>query len=191
MIQIVLLAASLLAQDDKGQSLYKFKTGTTWTFDVKTTGEVPKLAKMEFKVTGEADGKVEVETRAFREEGEPRVETLQWSVNGGGFLVWTEVRKGSTRDPMHLLKLGAKKGDVWEWKDEDRNRKGTHLGVEELKVPAGTYKDATRVKIEITDGPGTYALDFHLVPGIGVVRMSGGAGANTITMELKEFKPAK
>jgi hypothetical protein len=187
----LLLAAPLLLQDAAADPYYKFKTGTTWTFDVVAKGKGPDLKKLELKVSGEGTGRTDVESRAWRSEGEPRVQSLRWTIKEG-FLIWVEVRDGAEKDPIQLYKPGSKKGDTWEWMEgEKRRAKGTNLGTEEVKVPAGTYKDALHLQFEIQEGGPKVTLDIYLAAGVGPVKMVGGSGTDSMGYELKEFKPAK
>jgi len=189
-----LLAASLLVQDDRGEPLYKFKTGTAWVFDGSAVGKGPKMSKMELSVAGESGGKIDVDSRKFQGEGGPKSDVLRWRVDEG-MLIWAEVHGGAEKRPVRILRLGSAKGDAWEWSDGETYKfKGTNLGAEEVKVPAGTYKDAihTRVELQLLQGgQEKFSMEFWLAPGVGPVKMVAGDERGSVTLDLKEFKPAK
>jgi hypothetical protein len=188
---VILLAASLLAQDDPCESIYKFKPGTTWSFIGVRTGKGPNFSKMELKVLSGTPGRTELEAKRYRGGDEPEVVTVRWSVDQG-ILSWAEIRDGKERDQMQLHKAGAKKGDTWEWtRDDDQKAQGKSLGVEEVKVPAGTYKDAIHTRVEPQGGPEKFGIDFYFAPGVGPVKMVAGDERGSLTLELKEFKSAK
>ncbi len=188
----LILVALSLGQDDKGESLYKFKTGTFWSYEIKAPeGKGPGLVKMEMKAAGEVDGKTEVETNQFMASGQSHKEKLRWFVKDG-VLTWSEVRGEKEKDPVQFLRIGAKKGDTWEWAGmEGRKAKGTYLGLEELKVPAGTYKDVHHCRLEMEEHGDSMAMDVYLVAGVGMLKMSAKMGEEMMSFELKEFKPEK
>jgi hypothetical protein len=191
MSPLFLLAASLLVQDGTGESLYRFKAGTAWTFEGTRTGKGPNLSKMELKVLSETPGRTELEAKRFRGGDEPEVVTVRWSVDQG-ILSWVEVRDGKERDQLQLHKAGSKKGDTWEWtRDENLKAQGKNLGVEEVQVPAGTYKNAIHTRVEPQGSPEKFGIDFYFAPGVGPVKMVAADERGSLTLELKEFKPAK
>lgn len=191
MRSVLLWAAFLLAQDDTGESLYKFKAGTAWTFEGVRTGKGPNLSKMELRVSSETPGRTELEAKRYRGGDEPEVTTVRWSVDQG-ILSWAEVRDGKERDQMQLHKAGSKKGDTWEWtRDENLKAQGKNLGVEEVKVPAGTYKDAIHTRVEPQGSAEKFGIDFYFAPGVGPVKMVAADERGSLTLELKEFKLAK
>src|SRR5206468_4922553 len=88
----------------------------------------------------------------------------------GGYLV-TRTLGGV---PVRLYKLGSKKGDRWECTDarlkSDPDRVFTHLGVETVAVPAGTFRNARHVRVEIVAEGRRHTGDFYIVPGVGIVK---------------------
>jgi hypothetical protein len=65
----------------------------------------------------------------------------------------------------------------------------THQGTVEVKVPAGTYKDAVRTQLKI---PEDAKIDFYVVPKVGLVKIEiHESNGDPNLFELAEFKPAK
>jgi hypothetical protein len=140
-----------------------------------------------------AEGRVVVESKEYVVEGkDPVLKTLAWAVQDG-FLVWGEVRGGRIQSPLRVYKPGSKKGDTW--KSPLTGGRGeleaVHLGAAEVKVPAGTYRDAVRVAFRYGTDQEKPLMEIALVPGVGMVRFGGTAGAAQALMELSEFKEAK
>ena len=187
---LLLAAAPFLLQESAADPYYKFRPGTTWTYDVVARTKGPNPTKLELKVSGQDAGVTDLESRAWKGEGEPRLQMIRWSVKDG-ILTWAEVRDGAEKDPIQVYKPGSKKGDTWEWLEEKRRGKGTHLGTEEVKVPAGTYADAIHLQFEMQGEGPKFTLDIHLAAGVGPVRMAAGNAGDSMAYELKEFKPAK
>jgi hypothetical protein len=88
-----------------------------------------------------------------------------------------------------LLKPGTKKDDIWSAGGDERNAgEGKNLGIEEVKVGAGTYADAIHTHVSLKSEE---RIDFYLVPKVGLVRFVRARGDRQVTIELKEFKPGK
>lgn len=190
---VLAIAAVAFLLDDNAEPFYKFKAGTFWTFEAtKKPAKGPKMSKLEFKVVKEEEGKIELESKAHRDGSEPQVESLRWAVKDG-ILTWSEIRSGEEKTTMQLYKLGSKKGDTWEWAiTEGGKAKSTHLGREEVKVAAGTYKDALHVQFEMVDGPVKFTMEIYFAAGVGPVKVIGGStDEDRTTLELKEFKIEK
>ena len=87
-----------------------------------------------------------------------------------------------------MLKAGSKKDERWTTPLGE----STHLGVEELKVPAGSYKDAVKTRLKIGPDDAATVIEFHLVPGVGLARLSlSASGGAPDSFELTAFKPAR
>ncbi len=93
----------------------------------------------------------------------------------------------SRESPFPIVKLGAKKGDMWEHKDGDRVTKYEHMGEDEVAVPAGKYK---AIKIVHTgDIAGTKNVTTEwFAKGVGIVKKVSDTGGSVSTMELKSVK---
>lgn len=176
-IAIALLAVFLSSPgpEDTGEQFYKFKVGTKWT--MKQTG-LDEESKVTTEVTKNEDGKVWIESKEYRKDEEsPKVKTLVWYVEGG-LLVWAE----KLLPVFNLYKLGSKKGDSWTaGPGMPEGAQAKHMGIEEVKVPAGTYKDAVHVQITIKET----AADFYLAPGVGLIKTTMGDAGK---VELTEFQ---
>ena len=174
------LAIALLLQDE----FYKFKPETTWVYKASHPGEERVITG---KVLGEKDGKVTLDWTETKLDGTPHeASEVDWVVKDG--LLWVEARqKGEAAAILRfpVLKAGAKKDDTWST-DIGESR---HHGAEEVKVAAGAYKDAVRTRLKIADGT---LIDFYLVANVGLIKVAVvPSNGDTITFELKEFKPAK
>jgi hypothetical protein len=75
--------------------------------------------------------------------------------------------------PLRQFAFFARTGDIWKWRGTFGAKKRVdefkHRGLEEVKVPAGTY-NAVAV-LQTTDGGDD--ITFWLARGVGVVRLSG------------------
>lgn len=172
---ILLLALSL--QDE----LYRFKPETAWTY-ARVQGSEEKLITA--KVVEDRDGQTLIDWRESKLDGsEAQDSEILWIARDG--MLWAEARgKGEAQAFLRfpVLKAGAKKDDTWTT-DVGESR---HHGVEELTVPAGTYKDAVRTQLKTADGT---LVDFYLAPKVGLVKASVVPSAGeTIRFELKSFK---
>ena len=184
---IAIAAVVALLQDDTGEQFYKFPVGTAWKFLEKNDD---KEKKTDVKVLKVEDGKVHMESRDFKAEGEPKVETLVWWVMDGA-LVWGEMKGDELRPQLRYYKCGSKKGDTWDavaGKDGPPEAKATHMGATDVKVPAGEYKDCVHVRFEM----GARTINMYWAPKVGLVKMEMSMGGEVkTTIELTEFTPAK
>lgn len=186
----ILLAAAALLQADTGESFCRFPKGTSWTYR-RSQGDT--AFKVVMTVTDQAEGRLVVESREYAEEGkEPRPKTLAWAVEEG-FLLWGEFKGGKIQSPLRVYKIGSKKGDTWKSPvgEGKGDLEATHMGTVEVKVPAGTYRDAVQVAFRFgTDQPKPL-MEIVLAPKVGMVRFGGSAGSLQAVMELEEFKEGK
>jgi hypothetical protein len=182
-----LALVAFLQDKDTGEQFYKFKVGTSWTLTQK---ENDKQSTIELKVLKEDGGKVHIESKEDKGEGRVREQTLVWYCEDEA-LLWGELAKdGTLRPQIRYYKVGSKKGDTWDanaGKGGPPNAKATHMGTAEVKVPAGTYKDALHVQITMDRG----TINMYWAPGVGIVKMDGAMGEDTMLIELKEFKEGK
>lgn len=174
---------------DSADRYYKFKRGTTWTFDHAIDG---KKWKETFRVVELKDDSVIVETTdEWEGEGKPRVEKTAWFVRNG-YLTWSQIKGEERRDVFRLLKVGSKKGDSWKAL-EGEEATVTHQGATEVKVPAGSYKDVVQVRFQgevtIRNKQVSSAMDYFFAPGVGLVKVEifrDGKFAELV--ELTQFK---
>lgn len=178
MFAALVLASCLQADAD---SFVKFGKGTSWTFD-QSDGDKKSVTTMTVEKT--EDGKTFINVR----EGDaPSDTTVAWYVEDG-FWISSRLVNGTFRPEARILKMGSKKGDTWSASLEERRKMdATHQGTEEIKVAAGTYKDAAHVRIVMDGG----TMDLYLVPKVGLVKLLIEAGDETKRLELKEFKEGK
>lgn len=176
----MILLLTLALQDE----LYRFKPETAWTYK-RVQGNEEKLIAA--KVVEDRDGQTLLDWRESKPDGSDAQDSeILWIVRDG--ILWAEARgKGEAQAFLRfpVLKAGSKKDDTWTT-DAGESR---HHGLEELKVPAGTYKDVVRTQLKTADGT---LVDFYLAPKVGLVKAGVvTSSGETITFELKEFKPAK
>lgn len=186
-IRIAFAAALLALQDtDTGEPYFKFRPGTEWTYVHTADG---KSSRAVLTVTKEQDGRVHVETKSYRADPEkPAVHEQVWYVEDG-HVVWAAVREKQVEPQVRIYKIGSCKGDTWKdlAQSDTKSAVATHHGTEEVTVPAGTFKSATKVQVRVDRS----ALTLWLVPDVGMVRLETTDGVKTATSELKEFKPGK
>jgi hypothetical protein len=174
------IALALMLQDE----FFKFPAETSWTYKRVQNDQERVITA---KVLGEKDGRVRLDWTEAKLDGTLQENSeVTWLVKEG--ILWAEVRaKGEEAVSLALpvLKVGSKKDDTWT---TDAGA-STHQGTEEVKVPAGTYKDAVHTSLK---AEGDTLINFYIVPKVGLVKVTvASAGGDAITFELKEFKPAK
>lgn len=170
-------AIALLLQDE----FYKFPVDTTWTYKRVQNDEERVITA---KVLDEKDGRVRLDWKEAKLDGTPQENSeVTWLVKDG--ILWAEVRaKGEDTVSLALpvLKVGSKKDDTWTTGAGG----STHQGTEEVKVPAGTYKDAVHTQLK---AEGDTLINFYIAPKVGLVKVTvAPPGGEAITFELKEFK---
>lgn len=175
-----MIALALLVQDE----FYKFPPETAWTYKRVQNNEERVITA---KVLDEKEGRVRLDWKEARLDGTPEENSeVTWLVKDG--ILWAEVRaKGEEAVSLALpiLKVGSKKDDTWTTGAGE----STRLGTEEVKVPAGAYKDAVHTQLK---AEGDTLINFYLVPKVGLVKVTvAPANGDAITFELKEFKPVK
>ncbi len=180
-----LIAFALLLQAD-ADALYKFKAGTSWTYEKKDGGPGGVVT---MTVSGvDKDGRVSIDQREQILDAQPRLSKQAWFVKDG-LLHWVEISNSGTDTPfLDVYKVGSRKGDSWKTAFPMGEADAKHMGVEEVKVGAGTYKNAVHVRI--AQGPAS--IDVWLAPGVGMVKsaMKPPMGP-AVEMSLKEFKAVK
>lgn len=187
MIRTWMLALSLLAPQDTAEEFYKFKPGTCWVYEMVEDG---KSRKMTLTVTKHDGAKVFLESvEERREGGEPKKETLFWSVEEG-FLTISEVKGEKSSPIFRVYKLGSKKGDTWKAPLIEGGADAVHLGTGEIEVPAGKYKDVVHVRltqlVNVEEKEMKFTADFHLAPKVGLVKLEIGTSHGKTVIQLKE-----
>ena len=105
-------------------------------------------------------------------------------------------RYGDTvlKPPFCLCRFPIKKGDAWgaDSKIGTGVLKGKlTLDLEDVTVPAGSYKDAVAVSGEFDDPAGKATTKLWLVRNVGVVKKSFASGDKKGTLELEKFEALK
>lgn len=170
------LFALLLCGQESLDPFYKFPAGTRWTFDVRQ-GE--RRARLVLTLLDAGSDPIRLESRKKFMDGEEEESErpVEWSVRKG-HLEWNA---GST---VRLQPAGAKKGDRWESPLYPSEGEMTCGGTLECKVAGGTYRNA----LLLQGKAGPTEVDFHLVPGVGPVRIEERRdGKAHSTTELASF----
>lgn len=87
------------------------------------------------------------------------------------------------------VKLPLEAGQSWKTTQGPMRLTHTVVGKETITVAGKVYKDAFHLQMKTEDG--RYVEDFWEVPGLGNVKSEIKLGGGTITLTLREFKPAK
>lgn len=178
---MTLIAAlvACLAQPDTGEQFFKFPAGTRWTY-AALQGE--QKSSIVLTLLRFAEGAAHLESRQKFEE-EERVESIEWGVTDG-IVTWSQVKDGKKTPVFPLYKVNSRKDDRWKVAGSLPEAEYTHAGTAECKVAAGIYRNAVRVQARGTIGEG----DFHLAPGIGLVRIDLRSDGKVVGgMELTSF----
>jgi hypothetical protein len=180
-------------RDNLSPRLFPMKVGAKWVyaFDEKeVTFEVLRSEK------GKDDGGAAV--FVVRRTIDKSVVDFRVAVEEDGVYIHAEGDKEFS-PPLRQFAFFARAGDTWKWRGTYGGKKRSdvfeNLGVQEVKVPAGTY---SAVAVERRDPDGPDHTTFWLAPNVGVVRLSGktelfgdGEKANLVVFEwrLKSYTP--
>src|SRR5436190_20261724 len=140
---------ALMLQADPGESLWKFEKGRTWLYHARThSGGKDFFTKYTEEVVEAGEAKIRIKSHSEQEGGGGVLMThddvFDWTVKDG-FLV--SLGEGET-DPIRLYQIGVKKGQSWKTRTlMGEKGEATFVGTEEIKVLAGTYKDAIHVAL--------------------------------------------
>jgi len=200
----VFLALSGVGAASQGdEDSFNFRKGTRWRYTgtagaTKTSliQEVFKISEGELFTKGEPATIYHLLMKTERDEPGGAAATLTTKSYLGveaGYLVTGSL--GGV--PVRLYKLGSKKGDRWECTDarlkSDPDRVFTHLGVETVSVPAGTFRNARHVRVVIAAEGRRHTGDFYIVPGVGIVKteaaVEGDGVHKRVVLELDRFEP--
>lgn len=171
---LVLLALASL-QDE----FYKFKPDTAWTYKRVEGSEERVIVG---KVLHEKDGRVTLDWKENKLDGSlHEASEVAWFVKDGVLTAEARGKDNGFVLELPVLKAGSKKDDTWS----SAAGESKHHGTEEVKVPAGTYKDAVRTQLKAGDT----LIDFWLAANVGLVKITVVPGnGDAIHFELKEFK---
>lgn len=197
----LLSARAAPSPDDES---FEFRKGTRWTYVGEQNGskktvveEVLQVSTEDLVVTGEPATVFHLAIRTLN------VETGRFELNmttaylalEGGFLV-TGSREGP---PIRIYKLDSRKGDSWPCIDARLTKLSdlvfTHLGEEEITVPAGTFRNARHIQVEFQTEGSRHVGDVYIVPGVGIVKSRTVTEANgekkSAFLELQKFSPPR
>ena len=152
---------------------------TTPAGDVKGVGSVIKVVKV--------DGQ---ECTLKSTTNGNSVEMIAGS--NDGYYCWGPIDNGKFKPTMRLFKYGAKAGDTWDgWVQKADNAPmvtAKYVGLEEVTVPAGTYKDVVHVQAVITDGP---TMDYYFAPKTGLIKLTILMHGAVSRVEMSAFTAGK
>lgn len=185
-LTLILLPASLPADDSGPRQFYPTAIGTEWVYDAGGVELVERIAAHE-EVNGELCVRVETvvngnavahEHLAVRRDGVYRVAIAGTPVE----------------PPLCFLKYTAQFGDHWDVKSEVN---GTEiagrftLGRKQLTVPAGEFNTVSARGSDFKSGETTLNFTYYFVGGIGKVKQVISANGQEAVMALKEFRQAQ
>ncbi len=182
----LMLALSLVAifalAEGKEEPFLQFAKGNYWEYEVAGPFDETKNGKMEIVEIG-ADGAFKMTLKDFgpigREmKGKLTKEYLTW--NWGGEFDWK------------VLKFGVKKGDSWVSKISRGTRemtlKSKVIAVEDLKTPAGTFKNCLKIENYPEEEP-QEVVHTWWANGVGLLKLAvAEAGRSEMSWTLKSYK---
>jgi hypothetical protein len=202
-LSLFLAFSGAWAASQGDEDSFRFRKGTRWKYTGTAGTTKTSLIQEVFKISeGELFMKGEPATIYHllmkTESDDPTgaaasLTTKSYLGVEGGYLV-TGTLGGV---PVRLYKLGSRKGDTWECTDgrlkSAPDQVFTHLGVETVAVPAGTFRNARHVQVEIQAEGRRHTGDFYIVPGVGIVKSEAVVEANGVQkrllLELDRFEP--
>jgi hypothetical protein len=166
---------------------YPTKPGAKWVYDTPSGEQVFVVSKVE-----DRKGTKVVTTEIANGKNRTPFEVAEVSAAG---LVETDCPTGRLDPPIVRLKAPFKAGDSWAYDSPGGGGTPTIkatctvAGVEQIKVPAGTF-EAVKVNVEyaLKDGARRVLVDWY-APNVGLVRKADGEGKNIWL--LKSFTPGK
>ena len=182
---------------------FLFRKGTRWNYVGTSNGsrttviqEIFKVSQGEFFAKGEPATLHHLIMRSVADGptgGAESISTTGYVGVEGGYFV-TGSLGGA---PVRLYRLGSKPGDSWPCTDPrlkaQPGRSFTHMGLETVAVPAGVFKNARHVRVQVRGEGVTSTGDFYIVPGVGIVKTEAVSEGNGVTrrveLELEKFSP--
>jgi hypothetical protein len=157
---------ALALMQDKGEQFHDFRKDTVWNYERTEVGKKKTTVK---KVLKQEGGKVYFEEAIFEKDAkEPSSVHSFAQYIEEGFLKMATVEDGKLGHKSFMYKIGSKKGDHWlvDPTDKEDKTEVTHMGLTEVTVPAGKFKDVVQLRMTLSLG----TIDTYLVSGIGVVK---------------------
>lgn len=157
-----------------GANFYVFPVGTMWEFEQTTDygkGHIDKSNTI-YKVIGLTENSVLISTNL------PKQWDIAWSVVDGR-LCWDY----KDSDKIFVLKLGSKKGDIWDSPDA----KVTNLGSTNIAItPMGQFI-ATQTLVKLQFDGHESEIEYSLAPGTGPVKIVVRSQHSITTLVLTKF----
>lgn len=203
MLCVALGDSSVSAVPAHDKEPFYFAKGTRWIYDASHNGTRKSVTQEVLRVT----------TQDLVWRGEPAtvfhlgVKTV--NLDSGGIelelttsylaLVDGYLATGSPGGlPVRIYKLHSKPGDSWPCVDPRVTGSSplvfVHLGREDVTVPAGTFKNAHHIQVEISLEGSRHLGELFILPPFGILksRTLSERGGERIegTMELRKFIPA-
>lgn len=181
----------VLVQDaaDTKSYFWNLKVGSSLMLQnsFETDAGTVKGSEVKVEVTKVADGVCTLTISA----GGHSSETYMGSKEG--YYVWGAMADGKFEGKMRLFKYDAKVGDTWDgwaFKEEGQSKvTAKYVGLEEVKVAAGTYKDVIHVQVTVEDGP---TLDYYFASKMCMIKFTmSHDGKVARTLEMTSFTEAK
>lgn len=157
------------AADSKGY-FWNVKVGTSLTMSnsFETDAGTVKGGSIKVDVTKSENG---VAMLTITANGRPAGETYMGSKDG--YFCWGAMEDGKFEGKMRMFKYDAKAGDTWEgWAFKEEGQSvvtAKFVGLEEVKVEAGTYKDVVHVQVVVENGP---TLDYYFASKLGMIKFT-------------------
>jgi hypothetical protein len=168
---------------------YPLKVGNTWTYKSGTETITVTVAKLE-EIDKQMSARIEASGGSIKG---PLSENIV--IKADGIFRVAAVDK-KVEPPVKLLGLPPKKGDSWKIDakigSEKLEGKFESGEVDEVKVPAGTYKNVVTVTGSDIDANGVkMSMTYYFAKEVGMVKQSLKIAGQEIVLELEKFEPGK
>ena len=160
---------------------WKHPVGTRWVFEAdfaNARGPAKRLA--EFSVADDEGGKILIKYDIFNPPDPGATASFDhiWHEQDG-HVIWAS---GDQEPFWRVFKLGSKKGDIWSGPPGVGTV--THLGVEEVTVPAGTF---SAVHVRITKAEDEKTHDFWFAPKEGLLQWDTRSPEGSAHLALRTY----
>jgi hypothetical protein len=184
----VLCVLPLMAQGDVAESdWFPAAVGMSWTYRVADGKIVVKVTKHE-KQSGLMCARFETidkgEVVAAQDVAIDADKVLRVAHNGE-----------KVEPPFMLMKLPAAKGQKWKVDSKMTSRSGSDViqgkfatDEEDVKVPAGEFKNAIRVTADITIDGNMTSIKSWYAPKVGLIKQRIVIGTQSHVMELEKVE---
>jgi hypothetical protein len=189
---LLVLAPAARAADDLKMAAespyYPLKVGNTWYYKIGDTKFEMKVTKLE-KVDDQTVARIEMSVG-----GKPQAVEKVGVKDDGLYRYMFEDKKADP--PVRFLKLPPKKDETWEVKSTIGAEKlaGTFKSgeVDELKVPAGTYKNVVTSSSDNLDANGTkISFTYYFAKDVGMIKQTITIQQQQVVIELEKFEAGK